>query len=266
MQRRVMSKAVLTALGVSLMLAVVSCSSSTLDVGGGPLVYVPIGNSATFTPDTQSGFIYQYRERLQAEFGVDVDLPNRTVPNDSSAALLERMRTNERFRQDLTQADVVTMLVPFDGWAVPWQTVAGVGGYDPADCGGDDGQQCLRDILTEYEANTEAIFAELMSLVDPSETLVRGMDAYLVHVGDFADGGKLDEVAPYWVEAQQFVRDVAASHGIPVARLLDAFNGPDGTDDPMASGLVSSDAIHPTAEGATLITKLVSDLGYRLSD
>lgn len=266
MRWRVTSKTVLAALGVSIVLAVVSCSSSTLDVDGGTLVYVPFGNSATFTPDTQSGFIYQYRERLQAEFGVDVDLRNRTVANDSSAALLERMRTNERFRQDLAEADVVTMLVPFDGWAVPWQTVAGVGGYDPADCGGDDGQQCLRDILTEYEANTEAIFAELMSLVDPSETLVRGMDAYLVHVGDFADGGKLDEVAPYWVEAQQFVRDVAASHGIPVARLLDAFNGPDGTDDPMASGLVSSDAIHPTAEGATLITKLVSDLGYRLSD
>jgi len=198
--------------------------------------------------------------------GVDVDLRNRTVANDSSAALLERMRTNERFRQDLAEADVVTMLVPFDGWAVPWQTVAGVGGYDPADCGGDDGQQCLRDILTEYEANTEAIFTELMSLIDPSETLVRGMDAYLVHVGDFAAGGTLDEVAPYWVKAQQFVRDTAVSHGIPVARLLNAFNGPDGTNDPMASGLVSSDAIHPTADGASLITKLVSDLGYRLSN
>jgi lysophospholipase L1-like esterase len=58
---------------------------------------------------------------------------------------------------------------------------------------------------------------------------------------------------------------VATDHGIPVARLYDAFMGKDGSEDPRDLGLVQPDGIHPSVAGSTLMAEHLRDLGYEVS-
>ncbi len=97
--------------------------------------------------------------------------------------------------------------------------------------GGDDDQQCLRDSLAEYEDCVEEIFSLLTEAVDPSESLIRGVDVYAIFVGDQIAADTLPVTNPYWLEAQEFLAETAAKYGIPTAQVFDEFMGPDGTED-----------------------------------
>lgn len=208
--------------------------------------------------------ITHYAERLEEDFGVEVEFRDRTVGEDSSAAMVERLRESTYLRRDLAEADVVILDIPFDAWARSLQTVSGAPGGVPSGCGGDDGEECLREVLALYEENTETIFRELTAIADPSETLIRATDYILVHMKDLGDA--LDVVAPYWVEGQKHVEEVAAEYGIQVANVMERFCGRDCLEDPVDAGLIVSDQEHPTREGAELMAEMMIDLGYELSD
>jgi lysophospholipase L1-like esterase len=55
---------------------------------------------------------------------------------------------------------------------------------------------------------------------------------------------------------------VAAEHGIPIARVYEAFNGRNGDEDPLRNGYVITDSLHPSDAGADLIAKLIRERGY----
>lgn len=245
-------------------LVVTTCSSqgATLEPKEGSLVFVPMGNSATYFP--MGGMIQGYAERLADDFGVEVDLRDWTVGSDSSGALVDRIRNDDELRSDLAEADVIVFDVPFDAWAAPLMTISGHPEGGPAGCGGEDGEKCLQEVLALYKANTETIFEELTAVADPSETVIRVMDYILVHMQDL--GETLEVVAPYWVEGQQHVEDVAARYDIPVANVMERFCGSDCLGDPIEAGLIAGDQEHPTLEGAEVITQMVYDLGFRLKD
>ena len=153
--------------------------TSALQVEEGPLVYVPMGNSLTFFPMSGSdNFNARYAAMLEADFGVDVEVRPHTVGGQRTDDFLEQLRTDDRLREDLGEADVVTLLIPNDEWAEPFQTAAGAGGRDPSDCGGVDHQQCLRDVIDSYKQQVDQIFDELTAIVDPAETLIRVQDFY----------------------------------------------------------------------------------------
>jgi hypothetical protein len=232
-----------------------------LEVDEGPLVFVPMGNSATFYP-RGNGMIHRYSESLAEDFGIEVEMRNWTVGADNSTAMVDRIRDDEILRSDLAEANVIVFDVPFDAWAQPLMTVSGAPGGDPSGCGGDDGEECLREVLSLYKANVETIFRELTSIADPSETLIRVMDYTLVHVQDLGD--TVDMVAPYWVEGQEYVAEVASEYEIPVAKVMERFCGTDCLEDPMEAGLLMEDQEHPTDEGAAIITQMIHDLGYGL--
>ena len=69
----------------------------------------------------------------------------------------------------------------------------------------------------------------------------------------------LDTVNPFWQAAIEHLEQSAARYDIPVANTYEAFNGPDGTDDPYLTGLIADDQLHPTADGATVIAELLHD-------
>lgn len=247
-----------------LVLLVAGCSSqeSALEVEDGPLAFVVMGNSATYYPPG-NGMIDRLPVILEEDFGVDVDLRDWTVPADDSSALVERLENNEGLRADLADADVIVFVVPFDGWAMPLMNISGAPGADPAGCGGDDGEECLREVLDLFKDNTEKVFQEVTAIADPSETLIRVMDYILVHMEDLGD--TLETVAPYWVESQDYVEEVAAEYGIPVAKVMERFCGSECLDNPLDAGLIADDQEHPTDEGAEIITQMIHDLGYDLA-
>jgi len=240
--------------------------TSALQIEAGPLVYVPMGNSLTFIPPGSQSFIARYTTMLEEDFGVEVEVRRHTVGGQRTDDFLEQLRTNDRLREDLGGADVVTLLIPNDEWGVPFRTAAGAGGRDPSECGGDDDQQCLRDVIDSYKQHVDQIFDELTTIVDPALTLIRVQDFYEFGTNVMTQED-FDLSDPYWREGQAYVEQVAGQHGIPVAQVFDDFMGTDGLYvDLVADGLVQPDGVHPTAEGAGRMATLVHDLGYDLAD
>jgi len=237
--------------------------TSALQIEEGPLVYVPMGNSLTFSG--APSFINRYTAMLEEDFGVEVARLSHTVGGQRTDHFLEQLRSNDRLREDLVEADVVTLVIPNDEWSEPFQTAIGLDGRDPSDCGGDDNQQCLRDVIDAYKEQVEQIFDELTAIVDPSETLIRVHDFYQFGTNTMTPED-FDIVYPYWREAQEHVEEVAGQHGVPVAQVCDDFMGTDGAYiDLVAEGLVVPDGLHPTPEGTERMAQLVHDLGYDLA-
>jgi lysophospholipase L1-like esterase len=238
--------------------------TSALQIEEGPLVYVPMGNSLTFNPSSNH-FIARYTAMLEEDFGVDVELRSHTVGGQRTDDFLEQLRTNDSLRNDLGDADVVTLLIPNDEWSEPFQTAVGAGGRDPSECGGDDNQQCLRDVISSYQQHVDQIFDELTAIVDPAVTLIRVQDFYQFGTNQMTPEA-FDITYPHWREGQEYVEQVAGQYGLPVAQVFDDFMGTDGLHvDLVADGLVDPDGIHPTADGAERMAMLMHDLGYNLA-
>jgi hypothetical protein len=238
-------------------------TAATIAAASVPLVYVPLGNSLTFTPSgTGESLFARYRLMLEADFGVDVDVRTHMVGGDGASEFLNRLHTDEDLRTDLAEADVITLVIPNDEWAEPSSTAVGA---DPSACGGDDNQQCLRDMIDDYKDTVDKIFEELIALVDPSKTIIRAQDFYLFMTNTLSDEG-FAVLYPFWLEGQEYVEEVAGQYGIPVAQVWDDFMGTDGSVvDLVDMGLVIPDGIHPTAEGAERMAGLMHDLGYSLA-
>ena len=186
---------------------------------------------------------------------------NHTVGGQATHDFLTQLRTNDRLRDDLAEADVVLLVIPNDEWKEPAMTIVGADGRDPASCGGDDGRQCLRDVIADYKALTDEVFAELTALADPSETLIRVFDFHLFTPGA-DDDQALEKVTPLWQEAQEHVEEAAARHDIPVAQVFDAIMSPVGEVLPEQTGFISSDGVHFTSQGTELVVQLLRELGY----
>ena len=221
-----------------------------------------MGDSGAFTPPSPDGLIFRYADILSEHFGVEVDLRNRAVGSIHSSELLSRLRTTERLRAALAEADVVTTNIPIAVWIEPMMTAGGWQGRDPAECGGDDHQQCLRDALDEYKADTDAIIDEIVAICDPDEVLIRLYDVYMINTRHKLETNTLEIINPYWKAGQDYVETSAARYGIPVVQVYDAFMGPEGTDDPYVKGLLDEDQLHPNAAGAALMAEMLDDLGY----
>ena len=229
---------------------------------GDALVYLAMGDSGAFTPPSPDGLIYRYADMLADHFGSEVDLRNRAVGSLHSTVMLEQLRTSESLRTDLGAADVVTSNIPINVWVESLKTLNGYEGRDPADCGGDDGQQCLRDALEQYKADTDAIIDEIVAICDPDEVLIRFYDVYMINTVVMLDKGTLDIINPYWKAGMDYFEESAARYRLPVAQVYDAFMGPEGTDDPYLKGLLDDDQMHPNAEGAAVMADLLHELGF----
>jgi hypothetical protein len=197
---------------------------------------------------------------LEEDFGVHVNMRLPGMGPCCSPPVIAEYLTTDRAKSELEGADVVIIESPVSGLAYWVATVAGFEGLDPADCGGDDDQQCLRDSLAEYKDGVEEIFSLLTEAVDPSETLIRAVDGY----GGAGDTSQV--TSPYWQEAREFFAETAATYGIPTAQVFAEFSGPDGTDDPQDLGLIGPDGMHPSEAGALLIAETIHDLGYDFAE
>jgi lysophospholipase L1-like esterase len=222
-----------------------------------------MGNSLMFIPQGVS-LQDDYQTMLADHFGRSVQLRDHTGGGQFTADFLDMLRSDESLRAELAEADVVLFIIPNGEWEDVGATLLGQHGRDPAACGGADQLECLRTVA-DYESETDEILAELMTLVDPSRTVVRMSDFY-VFTADQLGPAKLAAVSAVWKSCQDYVRQAAAADGIPVAQVFDAFMGQDGTQNPVAAGLVDPDGVHPTVAGAELMAKTVADLGYSTAD
>lgn len=237
-----------------------------------PLVLWMYGDSLLWFPNLgQGGAIDRYMDMVEEDLGARVSL--RRPPSSSFdgfpyglAALLADYLSSDQGRRDLTGADMILLESPTVELLNAVIVAAGLFDRDPADCGGDDNQQCLRDALAGFKDSIEASFALLTETVDPSETLIRAVGCYAPFVTEQVAAGTLAMTNPYWQGAQEFFAETAAEYGIPTARVFAEFDGPDGTNDPQDRGLIAADGLHPSEAGALLIAETIHNLGYDFAD
>jgi hypothetical protein len=212
--------------------------------------YVVLGDSIA------GNFASRYAKQIEADLGVEVRMhPWYGGNRHSSGLILEDLRTDQELRSDLRDAEVVTFLVSALDLKEPIQA------YRAGTCGGAENQDCLREALTLLKADTDAIIAEILSLRSTSDTIIRAMTYYNFLVNDGKEWDYFQAVNPIWVAHNEYLVQAASEHGIGVARVDLAFNGPNLDEDPSDLGYVD-DGRHPNLEGITLIAELFRELGY----
>ena len=267
---RTLSWRLFVLLTVLVLLLATSCSSGSSSLTAPtdserPLILVLYGDSLlTFPKD--GGAIDAYTERLEEDLGAPVNVQLPAMGPCCIPSVIVHHLNSDRAESELARADVVIFESPNVELLNAVIVAAGLFERNPADCGGDDDQQCLRDALAGFKDSVETSFAILTETVDPSETLIRAVDAYPPLVKDQLAADTLQMTNPYWQEAQEFFAETAAKYGIPTAQVFAVFNGPDGTDDPQDRGLIWSDRLHPSEAGVLLIADLIYDLGYDFAD
>lgn len=173
-----------------------------------------------------------------------------------SHLLLHVLRNEKELQSDIREAEVVTFLVSVQHLRSP--TYA----YRAGNCGGPDNQDCLREALTLYKADTDAIIAEILSLRSTSDAIIRSMTYYNWLVNDWKEEGDFENLNPYWLACNQYLVRTASEHNIPVARVDLAFNGPSFDEDPVDKSYLAPDRIHPNQLGFALIADLFREQGY----
>lgn len=229
------------------------------------ITYTALGDSIAAGLFAQRPYTRRYAGTIGAATASQVTSTNLGRIAWSSAQLLDALRTNAAFRTSVTQARVLT-----------WN----IGGNDLQDarllyrsgrCGGTDNQDCLRATATRFEQNWDAILAEIQALSRPAQTALRTMDIYNPFVVQdsrsdswAADGGLNDfaVLRAYLDDINGYIAASSAERGIPLAPVYRSFNGPDGTQDPIAAGLLAFDNLHPNDAGHARIAELLHALGY----
>lgn len=123
-------------------------------------------------------------------------------------------------------------------------------------------KDCAPETFHAYQADLEAIHAEILSLRGDSPVLIRAFDAYNPLYSKYRARGVYDECVGCWQNYNQAIHQAAAVYNIPTARVFDAFNGPNHDEDPRDKGYIGADGIHATAAGQQVIADRLHELGY----
>jgi lysophospholipase L1-like esterase len=216
-----------------------------------------MGDSLAFGLFTLPGssYVSRYRNYVQTDYGVTANLTNLGVNGWRSSNLLNALLTDSNFRTSVMNAHVIT-------WDIGGNDLLDArSSYKSSSCGGGDNQDCLRSTLVMTKSNWAAIMREIL-LLRGTNVIVRTMDMYNPYIVVDSnsntwpnDGGLNDHEAfkPYLDEFNNYIRTVATLNNIPCARVFVSFNGLSGTEDPVSSGYISFDGLHPNSAGHGII-------------
>jgi lysophospholipase L1-like esterase len=123
-------------------------------------------------------------------------------------------------------------------------------------------RDCAAKTFDAYRADLGAIYEEILNLRGDQPVLIRAFDAYNPLYSVYRQQGVYDECLGCWENYSQAIHQAAIAHNVPVARVFDAFNGPDHDEDPRDKGYIRDDGIRTTAAGRRVIADLLREAGY----
>lgn len=230
--------------------------------------YVVFGDSTTW------GFPTYYASYMEKDLGVKVTIHNKAVGGQSAADILRRLRIDESLRKLVSEAEVVTLI----GSPEPslGDTPESLEKYiewkeQPSwykDCGIDEGSyrlpgDCSPETFESYIENIKGIIEEILSLRSGSPTIIRAMDYYMPLYSEWKEWGIQEECTCCWENFNNAIHQAAAAYNVPVARVYDAFNGPNHDEDPREKGYIGDDGEHTKEAGQKVIADLMRELGYK---
>ena len=215
---------------------------------GPRLSYVALGDSILFADEGDCGggdctsAAVLYGEKLGAALGLPVDVHNLTMHNSlTSEGLLTYLQRGARFGRvgedlwdTIAGADVVSVTIGFN------------------DANNRVATQ-IPKITAAFEANLEGILDKIEELRAGKRTAIRVTNLY-------NNGG------PTWTPLVEAVNaatcKVAERHGAICVDIYEAFNGADGTGDPITLHYLGPDGVHPSQAGMDAIADVLAAAGY----
>jgi lysophospholipase L1-like esterase len=243
-----------------------SAPSSPATSAEAGLRLVSLGDSdATGAGDEQGrGWVQRYADLVAKEAGTAVEVIAHAQEGLTSDALLAALDQDEVLRDDIRTADFV---------------VIGAGGADMNagddawDAGTCSGTTCYEPGLAAYAENIAAVSALIADLRAGEPTVFRAMTppngltgaedvvppflvATATEVGAFQSGSLRESTCA-----------AVREHGGECVDVMTDFNGPDGTEDAYASGLMNhADCCYPSAKGQQRIAELLLETGIDAQD
>jgi lysophospholipase L1-like esterase len=222
---------------------------------------VALGDSETTGSGdpTGAGWVERYARLLRTERHLAVQVTNLAVDGKTSGELLSDVRRDPATRKVLRNADVVLL---------------GVGGADYN--AGDDafaaarcrGEACYEPALRAFAKNFDATVAAVRELRGSKPTAMRSItQPNVLHGAEDVIPSFLKPIATrigvYQAKtANRAICATMARHEGECIDVLRAFNGPRGTRDAYATGLLNhEDCCYPSAEGQQLMAELLAKTG-----
>jgi len=169
-----------------------------------------------------------------------------------SHQILRALRRDHAFRDSVAHADVVVLNAGMNDF------FTGRDIYGRGECGGSDGEACLRHMVDWFAVHWDATVDEIRRLAPDARivaaNLYHPLEAWDQHFG--------------WSDAinrhlQAMNDHVESTEDLTVVDLHATFNGSDGLEDPIALGYILPDAIHATALGHDAIATAAISAGAR---
>lgn len=233
--------------------------------------YTALGDSLVtgYTSPT-GGYVHQYRSDIQSDTGAEVTLYNLGQNGWTSSLLLNGLRTDLVIQTSVNQSNVITWNIGINDVMNARNT------YKKKRCGGLDNQDCLRSMTAAFKANWSGIVSEITYGASPLTAIIRSMDVYNPWVKADkakntiqdtketgpAKGNDFQVLKYYLDDMNAYVAATNNTNGIPTVGVYSAFNGADGTEDPVAKGLIHADGLHPNEAGFQLIADKLRSIGY----
>ena len=187
-----------------------------------------------------------YGDYIENDLGVTIVRHDYMWPEQMVSQLLENLRNEEELRDDIINAEVITIGIGF----TDMDTIL----YYPP--------HLRNKELKTFRETYDAILSEILSLNNSPDTIIRVMDFYWPLVRYHKELGIYEDTKRTWMEFNKCIAEVAEKHGIPVAQVFQAMNGVNGDDDPNEKGYLASDGQLLNDEGHQVVAKLFRELGY----
>jgi lysophospholipase L1-like esterase len=123
-------------------------------------------------------------------------------------------------------------------------------------------KDCAPETFDAYRSDLGAVYQEILKLRGEEPVLIRAFDAYNPLYSVYREQGVYDECLGCWENYNQAIHQAAMAHGVPLARVFDAFNGCDHDEDARDKGYIREDGEHTTGAGRQVIADLLRELGY----
>ncbi|HCB49207.1 MAG TPA: hypothetical protein DEP47_06735 [Chloroflexi bacterium] len=210
-------------------------------------------------------YVQVYAGYIEDDLGVDVAVHNwATNTTRSVAGWVEEVHNNEDLREDLRNAEVITIWL---GWHNVIPSI-GVGRGGPCYARADEVDlDCLREVTNPMQDEFDQLLSEIVSLANPAETLILIADVGIpsLFVARWKEYGTLDLLKRQAYEVwRDYIIQAASKHKVHVAHTYEIVNGRNGNQE-MPPEFMQSDGLHFNEEGHNLIADVHCKVGYEYS-
>lgn len=199
--------------------------------------YVALGDSLAAGVGAERGYVDRYAAHLRNETGARVRVSNLGVSGQTSSELLDALREDESMRRAIVGAEVVTFNIGLNDLGQ-----AGAA-YEEGTCGGEDGEECLREALKALKDNWDAIVIEILSLRSAGNTIIRTPGLGYTPRAE-------DDLQHYVSEVNRHIASATHSKAVPYVEI------------PAGEVGMSPDGIHPNDAGYATIADRLRGLGF----